>query len=192
MQSLYTREQLARNVDHSNYYLFRQGFSVEETVRIRHLWQNEAQSGTAGGKVDSTYRSSKITWVKNTLQNRWIFDKVACLVREANKECFGFELMGFGEDAQIGKYEPGDHYDWHLDVGKSSTWRKLSVSVQLTPPDQYTGGDLELHYGRVPTRVSRGLGDVVIFPSFLLHRITPVLSGQRQSLVLWVSGVPYR
>ena len=106
-------------------------------------------------------------------------------VREANKQCFGFELTGFGEDAQVSTYHPGDHYDWHVDVGRQQPWRKVSVSIQLSADDAYSGGDLELQYGRVPKKMPREQGTVVVFPSFLLHRITPVTSGTRQS---WLCG----
>jgi len=192
MQSLFSRHDLGKDVDLSNFYVFRNGFTPQEVDAIKRLvCDAQAKPGTAGGKVNPEYRSSSIVWLPNSLPHRWIYNKVAAYVREANKECFGFELTGFGEDAQAATYTVGDHYDWHLDVGRQCTWRKLSVSIQLSPSDAYTGGDLELQYGRVPKKMPRDQGAVVVFPSYLLHRITPVTSGTRQSLVVWVSGVPF-
>ena len=193
MQSVFSRHDLVRDVDITNYYVFRDGFSAAEVEQMRGLVDRDCrQAGTAGGSVDPQYRSSSIVWLANTPANRWVYDKVAMFVREANKQCFGFELTGFGEDAQVSTYHPGDHYDWHVDVGRQQPWRKVSVSIQLSADDAYSGGDLELQYGRVPKKMPREQGTVVVFPSFLLHRITPVTSGTRQSLVVWVSGVPFR
>jgi len=79
-----------------------------------------------------------------------------------------------------------------MDCGQEiQNQRKISVTVQLSAPDEYEGGDLQFNIGRQIT-APRVQGAAVIFPSFYLHRVTPVTKGVRKSFVLWVGGEPYR
>ena len=72
-------------------------------------------------------------------------------------------------------------------------YRKISVTVQLSGPDEYEGGDLQIWSGgQYPMTAPRGRGNVVIFPSFMMHRVTPVTSGTRKSFVLWLGGGHYK
>jgi PKHD-type hydroxylase len=86
------------------------------------------------------------------------------------------------------------HYDWHMDTGYGNlSQRKISVTVQLSDTHEYEGGDLQLWPGGTYPLISpRGKGNVVIFPSFMMHRITPVTRGTRKSFVLWLGGGHYR
>ena len=87
-----------------------------------------------------------------------------------------------------------DHYDWHHDVqwhGQSQHDRKLSMTIQLTESDAYQGGDFE--FEEVHTNADfRSEGTVLIFPSYLRHRITPVTQGERKALVAWFYGPRWR
>jgi PKHD-type hydroxylase len=79
-----------------------------------------------------------------------------------------------------------------MDCGEGvQNQRKISVTVQLSHPDEYVGGDLQFNLGQQMT-APRIQGAAVIFPSFYLHRVTPVVKGTRKSFVLWVGGEPYR
>ena len=89
--------------------------------------------------------------------------------------------------------EGGGHYDWHMDAGHGmQRHRKGSLTVQLTDPDDYEGGKLQLWRGQNPLDAPRGKGTVVIFPSYMMHRVSEVTKGTRESLVLWVGGDHYR
>ena len=91
----------------------------------------------------------------------------------------------------------GDHYDWHIDTfldTPNAFHRKLSVTVQLSNGDDYEGGDFQLRDG-----TGEGLdnsiynrGSILVFPSFLLHRVTPVTSGTRKTLVAWFEGKRFK
>ena len=90
-------------------------------------------------------------------------------------------------------YENGGHYDWHTDNGPYPfNTRKISITVQLSDPNEYDGGDLELWNGGNIKTVFRGRGATILFPSFIMHRVTPVTQGLRKSLVLWVGGEHYK
>ena len=144
-------------------------------------------------------RSSSVGFVGNP--TRWSFwAKLYHLVQEVNDNLHRFDLVprwkeffdGTGtEPVQLAEYHVGNEYDWHLDIGPGpASLRKLSLSVQLTDPGEYDGGDLEIrgHVGQIRAR-----GTAIIFPSFLLHRVTPVTRGVRRSLVAWAIGEkPFR
>ena len=112
---------------------------------------------------------------------------LAC-VRHFNARCWQFALDGSLE-LNLLRYGVGDHYQrWHTDVSAEASTRKLSFTVQLS--ESYTGGALCMEYGAVPT--SRRLGEIILFPSFLPHRVEPVLTGERMALVGWMHGPPFR
>lgn len=91
------------------------------------------------------------------------------------------------------RYATGDHYTWHSDLGGGdASDRKLSVTVQLSKPDSYRGGELELLAGPSPTVTPKTLGATVIFPSYTVHRVAPITHGTRLALVTWVQGEPFR
>ena len=118
--------------------------------------------------------------------NYWVFDKLLAIITAANAEFYQFEINQF-QGVQISKYEVGEYYHDHFDIGPGVIGnRKLSLTLQLSKPDSYEGGDLILDF--TDFHASRELGSVTIFPSFIKHGIRPVTKGTRYSLVAWVSG----
>jgi PKHD-type hydroxylase len=116
--------------------------------------------------------------------------KVFNLLKRANDVSYGFELATH-EPLQLAEYADGGRYDQHIDIGPgTAALRKLSVSVQLSGADDYEGGDLSI-WGVGP--VERLQGSAVVFPSYLVHEVTPVTRGVRRSLVGWAIGArPFR
>jgi PKHD-type hydroxylase len=140
--------------------------------------------------VAESTRKSRVAWLHREPQTKWIFDRIDAVVREVN-EAYRFDLTGYNL-IQVARYSEGDYYDWHLDIGRRrSSTRKLSVTVQLSDPADYDGGELEL-FSFVRENPTRNIGSVIIFPSFLTHRVAPVTRGVRWSLVAWVNGPPFR
>ena len=116
---------------------------------------------------------------------------------KANADFFGFDISGVCRYIQHTEYNKGSFYDWHQDcfLGESQEGvyeRKLSFSIQLSEPDAYTGGDLEFTDDIILTPEEkerlRQRGTVIVFPSFLQHRVTEVTEGQRYALVGWREG----
>tara|TARA_E500000318_G_scaffold88731_1_gene86114 strand:- start:1728 stop:2354 length:627 start_codon:yes stop_codon:yes gene_type:complete len=147
-------------------------------------------------------RNSNVIWMDST----WIFKELEPFVKKANVDAKWNFDWEFSEQLQFTKYEPGQHYGWHQDAFESDRKingkmmnRKLSVTLSLSNPDEYEGGELEfdfLNKGRGSNiRVCKEVktkGSLVVFPSFLWHRVTPVTRGTRYSLVMWSNGVPWR
>ncbi len=132
-------------------------------------------------------RSCSVRW----LSEPWIKDLLWPYVQEANRLYFNVDIDGQAE-MQFTEYrgEASDHYDWHHDVnwhGQTGSDRKLSITVQLSEADAYAGGDFE--FEEVQTTANfRSKGTILVFPSYLRHRIHPVTSGSRRALVAWFSG----
>lgn len=166
-------------------------FSREECSRIVQLGENyEAQEGKVGSdETSSKNRKSSVRFVRPDDNSNWIFNKLESALTLMNKQ-YRFELQGFFEGVQIAAYSGGGFYDYHMDLGPGKhSGRKLSISVQLSDPTDYEGGDLE--FLNIEQTVPRSIGSLIVFPSYLVHRVTPVTSGTRRSMVSWISGPPF-
>lgn len=186
------------DVSFSDYYWFNNGFSPTELESIEKLTSNLEWEVAATGQDDSVsvseYRKSKIKWCPHSDSWNWVYDKLHDMLVEANNVMWKFDLTHMRENIQYTEYYGGGgHYDWHMDCGTGiQSQRKISVTVQLSHPDEYEGGDLEFNLGGSVKTAPRSQGAAVIFPSFYLHRVTPITSGTRKSFVLWVGGEPYK
>lgn len=184
-------EQQEVNKDLLTYYWWEGGFSKEECERALSVCRKyEKHEATVFGEGDSkasdTTRNSTVRWIPEEKETHWIFEKLSLYAIEANDELFKADISGFTENIQFTEYEgKGTHYDWHPDLGPGKHKRKLSITVQLN--DGYEGGDLLINSGQLIT-TKKGIGNVIIFPSFLLHKVNPIISGNRYSLVSWISG----
>lgn len=151
------------------------------------------ERGNTGGGMNTHVRDSYVTFLFPNEVTSWIFQKLAGLITAANGQFFGFDLYSMEQGLQFTRYEaPGEHYDWHIDRGVGVGIRKLSMTMQLSDPDDYEGGDLELWYGGEPVIASKERGMITFFPSYVMHRVTPVTKGTRYSLVAWISGPPFK
>lgn len=185
-----------QHIDQTCYYWFENGFTSEEVnLIVKNAAQYPEKVATiVGENPANTVRKSNIRWVPYSDDFNWVYDRLMGYITEANNALWDFNLHTVIDQIQYTEYQGnGGHYDWHLDIGPNSiNHRKVSVVVQLSNPDDYVGGDLELHPGNTSFAVPRKKGAVVVFPSFLLHRVTPLTSGLRRSLVLWAGGEPYK
>ena len=133
--------------------------------------------------------------VSSTFAASLSFAKLEEAALAINSEFYSFDLFGVTEALQYTVYDgaEGGHYDWHVDLGGLDCEpRKISLSLQLTAPSQYDGCDLILQAGSGPFGAERARGTLIAFPSYVLHRVTPIQSGLRKSLVIWVAGPPFR
>jgi PKHD-type hydroxylase len=174
-------------------------FTLEELDWLRKIALSAETIAQVGGdptQEDLTkIRRSTISWMKKNQENFWVFEKLAHVVSVLNSQFFRFDLTGFAEELQLTNYDESNKgmYGWHQDFGKPiSSSRKMSVVVQLSDPDTYDGGDLQLFTSGEPTTIKKERGFICLFPSYTLHQVTPVTRGNRQSLVTWISGPPFR
>jgi len=152
---------------------------------------SEGRLGT--GNTTAEIRRSDVAFI-DVERYPWLYQRIWQAALELNRKYFGVEISGITERVQIARYDGSNQgfYTWHTDFADLAPRRKLSISVQLSRPEDYEGGDLELLFRDTPHKADRARGALTVFPSFVLHRVTPVTAGTRWSLVTWISGPRWR
>ena len=172
-------------------------FSIPECNAITNYKFQLQDAYVNMGLKDVDIRRSKICWIDKNEYFWPVYQKILKYVAYANQTYYQFDITRLDENIQFTEYHESytGHYGWHFDVGPNSRSciRKLSIVVQLSNPDDYEGGDLEFSMDNDSIlKAPRSQGSIIIFPSYLRHRVTPVTKGTRRSLVTWISGPPFR
>lgn len=135
-----------------------------------------------------------LSWPKEDPRTEPIYNSVGHICQEANAHFWQYDLWGFQDNLHYTHYDVGGHFAWHQDRGDD--WRrmqrKLSVTVLLSEPDEYEGGEFETFDGQPRPVMERSAGSVFIFPSFVQHRVKPVTKGNRRVLIGWLGGPRFR
>jgi PKHD-type hydroxylase len=193
-----------RNIINSSETAYWEGFLSDEDINfILSLpeWanQSEANIGVSGGvsEVNKQIRTTTVGWMNSNERTAHIWAKIIDAVANVNQAYFHYDLTGCFEPAQLGVYKATDssHYDWHRDGSPDACGapRKLSMALLLDDPSQFEGGELQvLVNNTTPFSLEQKRGRAWFFPSWMLHRVTPVTKGLRRSLVLWVGGSAFR
>jgi PKHD-type hydroxylase len=169
----------------------------------------KSKKGFLGDKdeYNPIVRNSNIVW----LNQKWIFDIMSNYINLANTNSGWNVQTNWMENVQFTNYNKNGHYDWHVDCydkpyGDEShenirgKIRKLSCIINLSDGDKFEGGDLFIAEDisdkpeKKVTRIAelRKQGSIIVFPSYTLHKVSPVLKGKRNSLVCWSLGEPWR
>lgn len=145
--------------------------------------------------LDLNTRDSKTAWISD---NNWVVNLCMAYVLKANRENWQYDIDGIdGGEMQYTTYEKGQFYNWHQDEGleglDKEKCRKLSVVLQLSSPEEYTGGEFQLLNERSHLYMApKKRGTLIVFDSRTRHRVRPVHSGVRKSLVGWIVGPRWR
>lgn len=197
--------------DPQQWYWYKDGLSQEEVQKIINLAselpiERATTIGSDGvakeGNDPDGIRSSMVKWIPQTTQWDWLYQKMIAWAEEANNELWHFDLVSAPENIQYTEYyaHENGHYDWHQDIGpgEQPSRRKVSITVQLSDAEEYDGGELQITTGGDVSNdwgaasCPKGRGVVVLFPSYMMHRVSEVTKGTRRSLVLWVGGAHYK
>ena len=186
----------------SNLQVAKIGGEADENDKPDRWW--------AEGKTIEKKRKSQVAF----FDDRWIYKEIQPYVKLANNLAGWNFDWDWTEQAQFTKYGLNEHYGWHCDSysepyqdvpqGMVGKIRKLSVTVSLSDPEDYEGGDLEFDFrnnhdydftktdNKEICKKAKVRGSIIVFPSFVWHRVTPVTSGTRYSMVMWNLGAPWR
>jgi len=169
-------------------------FTENELQAIISLWSEEnARQGTVAStkaKLNFDKRKAKELFIPQQDQE-WIYDKLESFAIMMNAGRFKLNISGFQGAIRLLQYGEGDFFSWHIDYGSATNSnRKLVICIQLSDEGEYVGGDLQLIHEGIS--VPRKKGSVVIFPAYLSHRVTPITSGVRYSLVALIGGPPFK
>ena len=132
-------------------------------------------------KVDHSVRNSRIAWIHPSPSTWWLFDRAIMVFKSG----LPFSTL---QSMQYTVYYDKGHYDFHRDIGTGDEIMKARVNVgilQLSSPSEYKGGVLQIKYEDQVIDVMKTKGMVTTFPNELLHRVTPVTSGVRKTLIMW-------
>ena len=155
--------------------------------------QSGQVGGGQGGVVDTKTRISHISWIPfNKLPE--MYSTLEQIMHKTNNNHFGFEGMQITEQAQYTEYPAGGFYDWHMDsdvVGMNEPpVRKISMTCLLSHESEFEGGGLELmSEGKIAKPKQ---GQAIFFASYIRHRVVPITSGVRKSLVMWFGGPSFK
>jgi len=168
----------------------------EMVIQAGHKQKPEtAQVGMnkPGGGVDTKKRTTTISWIPFKEMPE-MYSQVEATMQSTNLNHFGFENMRITEPAQFTEYPKGGFYDWHMDLDVSGAFeppvRKISMTILLSDPSTFKGGELEfMEKNKIPDLKQ---GQAIFFASFIRHRVAPVKKGMRRSLVMWFGGTPFK
>ena len=196
---------------HNQYQIFTSAFNDQFCDHIISAAKLYPEQGGVVGSIDAAtgesssaliqeIRNSTIRWI-DIYAHREINTILNDYVNAVNSSLFGFDISFGFNSLQYTEYN-GDgpapqFYDWHMDClfDNAVLDRKLSAVVQLSSPDDYEGGLFEMEGCARPSfNVEPFLprGSLLIFPSYLKHRVLPVTKGLRKSLVTWYNGPKFR
>jgi len=174
-------------------------FTPEQCQLVINAGRSEpaqlAEVGGGGGKgvTDTKTRTSHISWIPFNKMPE-MYDAINQLMLQTNANHFGFENMQLTEPAQYTEYPEGGFYDWHIDsdviMEHEPPVRKISMTLLLSPENEFEGGGLELMSEGKIARPKQG--HAIFFASFIRHRVIPITKGNRKSLVMWFGGTPLR
>ena len=146
--------------------------------------------GKPGGGLDTNKRTTTISWIPFN-EMKEMYSDINRFIQKVNLNHFGFGDIQITEQAQFTEYPEGGFYDWHMDcdiaMAHEPPVRKISMTLLLSPENQFEGGDLELMAPGKRAKLKQG--HAVTFASFINHRVAPVTRGVRQSLVMWFGGI---
>jgi PKHD-type hydroxylase len=164
------------------------------------LPENKAKLGVSGENQDSDYRRSTVRFItRDNPDFTWLFHELWMMAFESNNQWFGFHLskLDFIQFAEYDSEYEGE-YKKHHDVfwinNDPFYHRKLSTVIQLSDPNDYEGGDLELFSQQQipPADKIKQQGSTIFFPSFIEHQANKVTKGKRYSLACWFEGPKWR
>lgn len=166
----------------------------KEITQIHALAEKfEKTQGRISADQDINYavRNSRVTWIPPTEDSDWLYNKLTLTLAKINNEFYKFKLVG-GSALQYTEYNADEkgHYDWHNDLMlvDNQYVRKLSVTILLSDTNEFKGGAFLSAADGVQLELEQAQGRLIVFPSWMPHKVMPVLKGKRISLVLWLHG----
>lgn len=188
-------------MNRTQFAVTRGAFTVEEIAQLTA--RGDANLVPATGDYTGVSRSSQVCMMSPSAREGWLFNKLWAILESHNQQFYGYDLE-YIQPLQYSLYDSNSngHYEWHQDWGSAvfnperpELCRKLSFTLQLSDPGEYLGGRLEINYGQDYSKESElylEQGSLISFPSWMLHRVTPVTQGTRRSLVGWCVGVDFK
>ena len=164
---------------------------IDKGMSLKKETASVGMGNLKGSGVDTKKRITTISWIPFKAMPE-MYKDIEKTMLQANNNHFGFEGMRLTEPGQFTHYLTGGFYDWHMDndvAGKHQPpVRKISMTLLLSDPSTFEGGELEIMSKGKTAKLKQG--QAMFFASWLQHRVKPVTQGERKSIVMWFGG-PY-
>lgn len=160
---------------------------------IKTLDTDELTDGTIVGDYEDDKVNQNVRQTLNIdFHDENLFKRLNGAIKVANTQYFNYEIESI-DILRFLKYGIGGTYNWHTDYGRNQcSMRKLTAIIQLSDGNDYEGGDFEFGItdsnGSDLVRGNKTKGCLLVFPSFLSHRVTPITKGIRCSIITWMEG----
>ena len=162
-------------------------------IKKARLDNNTGSYSSGDSGKEQTFDRNELLKIINNKELEFVAEIVSSFTQTVNDKYWNFNIKGFAEPLQFLTYKKGGKYDSHMDINwenlnSKRPNRKITTIIQLTDDDKYYGGDLKIDVdNKNDFFIPRKKGDIVCFPSFLLHKVFPVKKGVRHSIVSWLS-----
>lgn len=166
-------------------------FTPEECDNIVSLALQTEELDTEVFTKNGLFKDSSIRMAKQHVMAEEAFPGLYTHIRKVFNVGNFAKFIYSSINVQVMRYRPGDFYLAHTDWSVNQSRRKLSMSIQLSPPDDYSGGDVYIHAGPESTIISREQGVATIWPAWTLHEVGEITSGERWALIAWAEGQPF-
>ncbi len=169
--------------------------AVENYIKNQQLEKAEFHHNEGDKNLD-TIRSSKIHWMTDHRYQYTLvplYQELTSKIREVNNRQWKWMIDGW-EAFQYSEYDESykGHYQWHIDYGMKEPYqplsRKISFSLGISEKDEYEGGELITKMDMNEYSYKLDKGEIIVFPSWMLHKVTPVTKGKRRVIVGWGLG----
>ena len=171
-------------------------FTADELDRLERYCDalpltKAALAGLDAGDRYNHVRRTRVSAIAQAPEIGWFYERLVAICLSLNRD-YQFDLRDFSEAPQYLVYHHDEeaYFDWHVDQGTEPP-RKLSLTLQLTDPSLYEGGELQFNGGNIVT-APKDRGAAIAFPSYTVHRVTPVTAGVRKAIVAWITGPSFR
>lgn len=157
---------------------------------IPDLW---TQADLADGTINKDKRNAFKQFLPIS-EKGWPLMDIIGAIKNINEQKYKFDLHGIldNDGPVVMKYDIDGHYDWHIDIGKNTSNRKISFIIQLSDSSAYEGGDIEILNTNLKKELLREQGSITIFPSYIPHKIHKISKGERLSIVGWIHGNSFK
>lgn len=178
-------------------------FTAQECDRVLSLSKSEKSiqlsNANNDGIAKNHHHQAEMRSINYNDQTQWLWQRVVNNLTSANENWWGFDVYGIIEplqllcyDASKGKKGEKDRWEPHINNAHPFSCRKISFSIELSDPNTYKGGELKVYASEKPVDFPNAKGTMIMFPSFFLSEVKPMVKGQRWVLIGWISGPQFK
>jgi predicted 2-oxoglutarate/Fe(II)-dependent dioxygenase YbiX len=173
-----------------DYVYYKNLYNIAEIKEINNTIKKNKNLILKDKPAKDVIKTANVTFIEYKFLKKQL-QKLINFIDESNQNHFGFDLYNICDSKlfNVNNYKINQNvgYDWHKDSSLDhASDIKLTVILNLSEK-KYEGGKFYIN-GIGELNMFNETGDVLIFKSFLLHKVDKILSGERTTLSIWMNG----